>query len=353
MDRRLVGAAGTLGLVAATQVLAVYLADPFVAAGLTIQPPDVSLLPGGPPGAGAGGGAGGTGSGGGAATATPSSRPDAGGDAGLWGLVPVVLGLGLGTGLLLAIRRFGLDPRVVRVVLFSSLAMAMGFVVHAVAPLGVGAALLLAGGLALVGWHHPEWYVVDSLVVVGVAGVTALLGASIGPGTAVVALVGTAAYDAYAVYGSGHMTRVADESADLGAPTTFVVPTERGTSTRDGLDLRGAAERAAEGGGEASDAPGEPSGHGVAVLGAGDALFPGVLVVAASDVAGPVVGPFTLPALGALAGTLVGLVALQVFVARRPGIHAGLPPLNGLAIAGYLAGALGAGLSLGSAVGLA
>lgn len=304
MDRRLVGTLGTLLLVACTELLAVALVPSFVDRGLQF--------------AGEGGAGG------------------AGGGAGLWGLLPVVLGIALGTLLVLAIVRLGLDQRVVRAVLLGSLSVAVGFVFHALLPVGLGGGVALAAVVAAVVWVYPEWYVVDAVAVVAVGGVTALLGTSLSPSTALVALVGMAIYDAYSVYGSGHMTDLADASAAMGTPTMFVVPTERGTSTRDmtGVD--------ADGGGAST----------VAMLGAGDALFPGVLVVNATGLGDAVLGSLTLPAIGAFVGSLVGLLALQLLAARRPGIHAGLPPLNAAAILGYLAGAVAAGLSVTTALGL-
>ena len=59
----------------------------------------------------------------------------------------------------------------------------------------------------------------------------------------------------------------------------------------------------------------------------------------------------TVPALGAVVGTLAGLLVLMWMVMKGRA-HAGLPLLNGGAIAGYLIGALVAGIALVEAVGL-
>jgi presenilin-like A22 family membrane protease len=61
--------------------------------------------------------------------------------------------------------------------------------------------------------------------------------------------------------------------------------------------------------------------------------------------------PAPLPALTAMVGTLAGLVAL-LWLVTRGRAHAGLPLLNGGAIAGYLLGALASGLTLAEALGL-
>jgi presenilin-like A22 family membrane protease len=90
----------------------------------------------------------------------------------------------------------------------------------------------------------------------------------------------------------------------------------------------------------------------------GDAVIPSILVASAAffrpgdapllDVPGLAV---TVPALGAVLGTTVGLLVLMWMVMKGRA-HAGLPLLNGGAIGGYLLGALVAGIALVDAVGL-
>jgi hypothetical protein len=92
-------------------------------------------------------------------------------------------------------------------------------------------------------------------------------------------------------------------------------------------------------------------------IGLGDAVIPTVLVASAAFFveSGPaltvlgVTAP--LPALTAIVGTLTGLVIL-LWMVLKGRAHAGLPLLNGGAIAGYLVGALASGLTLSEAVGL-
>ena len=92
-------------------------------------------------------------------------------------------------------------------------------------------------------------------------------------------------------------------------------------------------------------------------IGLGDAIIPTVLVSSAAFFldTDPVVHllgiPATLPALTAMAGTLLGLVGL-LWLVTRGRAHAGLPLLNGGAIGGYLLGALASGLTLAEALGL-
>jgi len=88
----------------------------------------------------------------------------------------------------------------------------------------------------------------------------------------------------------------------------------------------------------------------------GDTVIPTVLVASAAffvdapvlDVPGVLL---TLPAAGAILGTLVGLAGLLFLVAKGRA-HAGLPLLNGGAILGYLLGALLVGVPLVDALGL-
>jgi presenilin-like A22 family membrane protease len=92
-------------------------------------------------------------------------------------------------------------------------------------------------------------------------------------------------------------------------------------------------------------------------IGLGDAIIPTVLVASAAffldtDPAVSLLGiSAPLPAVTAMAGTLLGLTAL-LWLVTRGRAHAGLPLLNGGAIAGYLLGALASGLTLAEALDL-
>ena len=79
------------------------------------------------------------------------------------------------------------------------------------------------------------------------------------------------------------------------------------------------------------------------IMGMGDLIMPSILVVSANVFLKGyrVLGVVNLPALGAIIGSLAGLLVLLYFVSSgRP--QAGLPPLNGGTIIGF---ALGWGLS--------
>jgi len=316
-SRRAVAVGGTVGLFVATELLALALAPAFRAAGIAYAPGVTTGAPA-------------PSSGGGAATQPLF---------GLAGLLPVALGVAVGTLLVLAIVRYDLDERLLRLLMLTSLSAALAFVFVAVLPVSLLGGLGIAAVVAAVVWLHPEWYVINAVVLVAVAGVAALLGTSLGPFAGLIALTAMAAYDAYSVYGSGHMETLADSAAATGTPTMFVVPTERGTSTAD-VDGIDPAEGGAGGGAR------------VAFLGAGDALFPGLFVVVAAGVGPTLWGPFTLPALGAFLGSVAGLFALQWWANTRGGVHAGLPPLVAGTVAGYAVGVAAAGVSLAAAVGL-
>jgi presenilin-like A22 family membrane protease len=106
------------------------------------------------------------------------------------------------------------------------------------------------------------------------------------------------------------------------------------------------------------DGPADALERDAFFIGLGDAVIPSVLVASAAffrpgdaallDVPGVAL---TVPALGAMIGTIAGLLVLMWMVMKGRA-HAGLPLLNGGAIAGYLIGAVAAGVALVEAIGL-
>ncbi|WP_276254294.1 presenilin family intramembrane aspartyl protease PSH [Halomontanus rarus] len=224
-------------------------------------------------------------------------------------------------------------------------------------------------GTALVLWVYPEWYVLDVVAVVAGAAAIAMLGISFGPLPIVVLLVVWAAYDAYSVYVSGHMKDVAAGAGSMKVPMVFVVPTARGYSLREsglGLGLEDEDENEDEDAENETDIenpateddPTPDRGEQPAmILGLGDALIPGMLAVSAGhflEGAPTILSTLNAnaPALGALAGGVVGLGALVVVLHRFEGAHAGLPPLNAGVLGGYLLGAVVAGIPITTAIGL-
>jgi presenilin-like A22 family membrane protease len=178
------------------------------------------------------------------------------------------------------------------------------------------------------------------------------------------------------VYGTEHMLTLASGVMDLRLPVVLVIPLtlsysfleEEGPETIAEEDADEESEpnpeetEAGEASKEAPDGeePAEdPFARDAFFIGLGDAVIPTILVASAAffrpggatllDVPGIAL---TLPSLGAMVGTLVGLLALMWMVMKGRA-HAGLPLLNGGAITGYLVGALLAGVALVDAIGLA
>jgi presenilin-like A22 family membrane protease len=113
-----------------------------------------------------------------------------------------------------------------------------------------------------------------------------------------------------------------------------------------------------DGADDTAEAP-DPMDRDALFIGLGDAVIPTVLVASAAFFAPGDVPSFgipgiamNLPALLAMVGTLVGLTVLLRMVLKGRA-HAGLPLLNGGAIAGYLVGALASGVPLLQALGVA
>ncbi|RQG96996.1 presenilin family intramembrane aspartyl protease PSH [Natrarchaeobius chitinivorans] len=234
----------------------------------------------------------------------------------------------------------------------------------------------LAVGVALLA--YPEWYVIDAAGVLMGAGAAALFGISFGLLPAILLLAVLAIYDAISVYGTEHMLDLAEGVMDLKIPVILIVPMSLSYSylsdggTDDAVDGSGdvTGEAAPEtgtpnggteletddGGRETGDSDEREFDRDALFIGLGDAVIPTILVVSAAYFvdAGTLEVPgiaLNVPALGALVGTLVGLVVLMYMVIKGRA-HAGLPLLNGGAIGGYLIGALASGLSILTALGL-
>lgn len=183
--------------------------------------------------------------------------------------------------------------------------------------------LLLAVLSTVLLYKYPEWYVIDGLGILIGAGVAAIFGASLEILPVIILLVLLAVYDAISVYKTKHMITLAEGVVDLKTPILFVVPKRRDYSfIKEGIGKLGdGGERAAF------------------IIGMGDMIMPSILVVSANVFlnGAKLGGMINLAALGAIVGSLAGLVVLLYFVmSGKP--QAGLPPLNGGTILGFLAG---------------
>ncbi|MDD1680339.1 MAG: hypothetical protein LUQ35_01880 [Methanoregula sp.] len=183
--------------------------------------------------------------------------------------------------------------------------------------------LILAVLSTVLLYKYPEWYVIDGLGILIGAGVAAIFGASLEILPVVILLILLAVYDAISVYKTKHMITLAEGVMDMKTPILFVIPKRRDYSfIKEGVGKL-------ESGGERS----------AFIIGMGDMIMPSILVVSANVFlqGWRLGGMINLPALGAIVGSLAGMLILLYFVmSGKP--QAGLPPLNGGTILGFLAG---------------
>lgn len=177
-------------------------------------------------------------------------------------------------------------------------------------PLAFGYALEGIVLLAL----YPEWYVVDTVGVLMAGGVIAIFGTSLSIPLILALLVLLAVYDAISVYKTKHMLSLADTVVSENVPLLLIVPKKRDYSFIRQAEL-----------GRKRDA---------LFMGLGDVIIPGILGAAAYLAAGLTVAIATI--VGAIAGYIF---LMQLAAAGTP--QAGLPCLNGGAIAGYLVASIG------------
>jgi presenilin-like A22 family membrane protease len=301
------------------------------------------------------------------------------------------------TGIMLVALKYGGDS-ILRLFIILSAAYIGLFVFRVIVPdvltvsvdgapvnlLAWGGALLIAAGL----YWYPEWYVIDATgIVMGIGG-AGLFGINFGILPALVLLVVLAVYDAISVYGTEHMLTLASGVMDMRVPVVLVIPLTLSYSFLEAEDpvedepeppteseLRELGpegvsnlepERLAATADETLDSldedivdamRAEMPDRDALYIGLGDAVIPTVLVASAAFFldAGPGLSlggiSVNAPALGAIAGTMAGLGVL-LWMVLKGRAHAGLPLLNGGAIAGYLVGALASGVALVDALGL-
>jgi presenilin-like A22 family membrane protease len=233
-----------------------------------------------------------------------------------------------------------------------------GVVFPAVSVAGVNlAAWVPAAALVLALHFYPEWWVIDSAGAIMGMGAAALFGISFDILPVIVLLTALAVYDAISVYGTEHMLTLASGVMELRLPIVLVVPTTTEYSFVE--DGGGASEAIESDGGqrdetdESGDEASHPADRPAYFIGLGDAVMPAILTASAAFFLDtPRVLGIEIAAFGAMVGTLAGLVVLMQLVFKGRA-HAGLPLLNGGAIAGYLVGATIAGIPLVEALGLA
>jgi presenilin-like A22 family membrane protease len=220
------------------------------------------------------------------------------------------------TGFLLVLIKFDLK-KVIAAIIGFSIFLTFGYIFAALVTAALGTtdfAMVIVLVLSILAtallYIFPEWYVIDSLGILIGAGVASIFGVSLDILPVIILLVLLAVYDAISVYKTKHMITLAEGVIDLKTPILFVVPKRRD-------------------GGE----------RGAFIIGMGDLIMPSILVVSANVFlkGWRLAGIINLPALGAILGSLVGLGVLLSYVASgKP--QAGLPPLNGGTILGFLVG---------------
>ena len=178
--------------------------------------------------------------------------------------------------------------------------------------IGIGGILLLV--------FYPEWFIIDAVGIITSAGCAAIFGISLSPIPVIVLLILLIVYDYVAVHKTKHMLTLADGVMQQKMPIMFLVPkTLKYSYRRDGLSTKG-----------------DKSERSAYMIGMGDMIMPGILVVSAQVYAEELsVLGITLPALGALLGSAAGLILLSIpMKSGKP--QPGLPLINGCAIVGFI-----------------
>lgn len=175
-----------------------------------------------------------------------------------------------------------------------------------------------AAGILLL-WKFPEWYVIDIIGIVICAGCASIFGISLSPLLVIVLLL-LIVYDFVSVKYSKHMLTLADGVMKQKMPIMLLVPKTKGYSYRkSGYSVAKKRE--------------ERSAY---MMGMGDIIMPAILVISAQVFAsGMEVLGISLPAFGALIGSLIGVILLSIpMKSGKP--QPGLPIINVCTIAGFL-----------------
>ncbi len=227
-------------------------------------------------------------------------------------ILQIVLVVVVFTAVILFIARYRRDA--IRYIILFVFFMSLFYILEAFLAIVMPAfAVPLAAGYALEGIAllalYPEWYVVDAIGVLLAGGIIAIFATSLVIPLILALLVILAAYDAISVYKTKHMLSLADTVMGENLPLLMVVPKKSSYSFLEQTEL-----------GTKRDA---------LFMGLGDAIIPGILGAAAYIHAGLAV------AVPTIIGAFIGYLFLMRLAAMgKP--QAGLPCLNGGAIAGFL-----------------
>ena len=202
--------------------------------------------------------------------------------------------------------------------------------------------LLVSIILMILLYVHSEWYVVNTVGILVGSGVIVMLGVSFVPTLIMVFMIAAAIYDAWAVYKSKHMLDLADTMINLNLPILLVAPQDSDYSFRAERTPLGDVEPSNDGPDsdpvQSSAQPRErviKKSNDAMLMGLGDVIFPGMLVLSTLQYIGGDDG--LIMAMATLFGSLVGYSVLMWYVGQGKA-QAGLPLLNGGAILGYILG---------------
>ena len=198
--------------------------------------------------------------------------------------------------------------------------------------------LLVSIILMILLYVHSEWYVVNTVGILVGSGVIVMLGVSFVPTLIMIFMVAAAIYDAWAVYKSKHMLDLADTMINLNLPILLVAPQDTDYSFRAERTPASTEVSPPNLDDEESSQPRErviKKSNDAMLMGLGDVIFPGMLVLSTLQYIGGDDG--WIMAMATLVGSLVGYSILMWYVGQGKA-QAGLPLLNGGAILGYVLG---------------
>jgi presenilin-like A22 family membrane protease len=251
------------------------------------------------------------------------------------------------TAFLLLLIKYNLK-KLIAAIIGISIFLTFGYIYAALLYAGMGVTdvanviiIVLAILSTLLLYKYPEWYVIDSLGVLIGAGVASIFGVSLEVLPVILLLIILAVYDAISVYKTKHMITLAEGVVDLKTPILFVIPKRRDYSfIREGFGkISPEPSEPASGEGESGTSETKSSERAAFIIGMGDMIMPAILVVSANVFlkGSRLGGLINLPALGAILGSVAGLSLLLYFVmSGKP--QAGLPPICGGTILGFLIG---------------
>lgn len=251
------------------------------------------------------------------------------------------------TAFLLLLIKYNLK-KLIAAIIGISIFLTFGYIYAALLYAGMGVTdaanviiIVLAVLSTVLLYKYPEWYVIDSLGVLIGAGIASIFGVSLEVLPVILLLIILAVYDAISVYKTKHMITLAEGVVDLKTPILFVIPKRRDYSfIKEGFGkISPEPSEPANGEGEGVSAENKSSERAAFIIGMGDLIMPAILVVSANVfIQGTKLGGIVnLPALGAMIGSVAGILVLLYFVmSGKP--QAGLPPINGGTIIGCLVG---------------